>query len=111
MAAIAGAAAGTLYAGTAQAATSVNCSVPLGSDSCVTATIPASSAHTISYYVEGGFFCAQADFQIKDAANGVVVRSGHVGSGTTGGTVNGLYGSYYMRVFWSCGGAYGAIHN
>lgn len=100
-----------LWAGTAQASTEANCSVSLGNSGCNTATIPASSAHEIKYYVEGGFFCAQADFQVIDAGNKVVVYSRHVGSGTVGGTIGGLYGSYYLRIYHSCGGASGAIHN
>ncbi|KAA9374620.1 hypothetical protein F5972_30765 [Microbispora cellulosiformans] len=83
----------------------------LGSSGCTTANIPASGAHEIAYYVEGGFLCAQADFQIIDAGNGVVVYHRHVGSGTVSGTVGGLYGSYYLRIYWSCGGASGKLHN
>lgn len=105
------AAASVLWAGTAQASTEANCVVNAGSSGCTTATIPASSAHEIAYYVEGGFFCAQADFQIIDAGNKAVVYHRHVGAGTVGGTVKGLYGSYYLRIYWSCGGASGKIHN
>ncbi|MEV4245811.1 hypothetical protein AB0J63_20650 [Streptosporangium canum] len=105
------AAASVLWTGTAQAATEANCVVNAGSSGCTTATIPASSAHKINYYVEGGFFCAQADFQIIDAGNKVVVYHRHVGGGTVSGSVDGLYGSYYLRIYWSCGGASGHISN
>ncbi|MFF0249925.1 hypothetical protein [Streptosporangium sandarakinum] len=103
--------ASTLWTGTAQAATSANCVVNAGNSGCTTATIPASSAHEIHFYAEGGFFCAQADIQIIDAGNKVVVYHRHIGAGTVSGTVGGLYGSYYLRVYWSCGGASGKISN
>ncbi|WP_329082560.1 MULTISPECIES: hypothetical protein [unclassified Streptosporangium] len=107
----AGLAASALWTGTAQAATTVNCVVNAGNSGCITATIPASSAHKINFYAEGGFFCAQADIQIIDAANKAVVYHRHIGAGTVSGTVGGLYGSYYLRVYWSCGGASGKISN
>ncbi|MFF7969461.1 hypothetical protein ACFZC3_29465 [Streptomyces sp. NPDC007903] len=102
-------AAGTLWTGTAQAATEANCSV--SGSSCTTATVPANSAHQLNYRVEGGFFCAQADFQIIDAQNKAVVYHRHVGGGTVRGTLGGLYGSYYLRIYWSCAGGNGSIWN
>lgn len=103
------AAASTLLTGTAQASTEANCSV--GNNSCTTATIPANSAHQLNYRVEGGFFCAQADFQIIDADNKAVVYHRHVGGGVVSGTLGGLYGSYYLRIYWSCAGSSGSIWN
>jgi hypothetical protein len=105
------AAASALWTGTAQASAEANCVVNAGNSGCNTATIPANSAHKLNYYVEGGFLCAQADFQIIDAGNQVVVYHRHVGAGTVSGTIDGLYASYYLRIYWSCGGASGQITN
>lgn len=105
----AGLAASVLWTGTAHASAEANCDVNAGNSECTTATIPANSAHKLNYYVEGGFFCAQADFDIVDAANKAVVYHRHVGSGTVSGTLRNLYSSYYLHVYHSCGGASGEI--
>jgi hypothetical protein len=97
--------------GIAQAATA-SCYVSVGSSSCNSGNIAANpTAHNIYFSVRGGLTCARADFQIIDAGNGVVVYSRHVGAGVASGYVSGLYGSYFLHVYNSCGGGGGKIEN
>lgn len=95
------------------AAAVTGCTVGLGGSGCTSGSISAnSSGHFIDYWVMGGTFpCFEADYRIVDAANGVTVRSGHVGSGSTSGRVPGLYSRYYIRITNSCWDAEANIDN
>jgi hypothetical protein len=100
-----------LTPGTAQAATT-SCYVSVGSSSCSSGTISSNASGNYIYYsVRGGLTCAQADFQIIDRGNGAVVYTRHVGSGVASGYRYGLYASYYLRVYNSCGGGGGKIES
>jgi hypothetical protein len=85
--------------GAAHASTS-RCIVKWPSTSCKTATIPSNRTdHTIFYNM-----CSSAhyaDWQIKDASNGVIVGQGRVPAGgiCVTGHIRGLYGSYWGWVF------------
>jgi hypothetical protein len=77
------------------------CSVRIwGTTSCRTGTIPANPTyHTINVRV-----CAPethyADWQVKDANNGVIVGQSRVAAGSCfSRTIGGLYGSYWGWVF------------
>jgi hypothetical protein len=70
------------------------------STSCKTGTMPSNRTdHTIFYNM-----CSSAhatDWQVKDAANGVIVGQGHIepGGNCVTGHIRGLYGSYWGWVF------------
>lgn len=95
----------TLWTGTAQAADhDERCSVGIGGSMCLTGEVPANSANQITFWVEGGVFCAQADFYIYDTVNGNTIYSRHVGSGTVGETLNNVYSTYRLQIYNSCAG-------
>jgi len=53
-----------------------------------------------------------ADWQIKDADNGVIVAGGRVPDNTCAfGTVHGLYGAYHAWIFNTRAGAFAQIDN
>jgi hypothetical protein len=80
--------------------------------SCKTGTIRSNGVgHYINYE-----FCSStvhsADWQVKDADNGYIVRQGHLGSNAcTSGRVNGLYGAYYGFIFHTLFDAFAYIDN
>jgi hypothetical protein len=85
------------------------CGVKSPWTSCKTATIHSNSEHRLSW-----FACAAsghyADWQIKDADNGVIVAQGHLEAGwCLGNRIGGLYGRYWAWIFNTRGGAWIAI--
>ncbi len=101
-----------LTASAANAGTA-KCEVGLFGNACTSTSIAAnSSGHWIDYRVEGGGVpCYSADYRVVDSDNGAIVKSGHVGSGSTSGRITGLYGKYHIRVYNSCDDAVGTIDN
>lgn len=92
-------------------ATATACRVVWPNTSCKTSTIPSSIFKTIHYRM-----CAAsnhyADWQVKDASNGNIVRQGRVEAPfCTGGDIGGLYGKYWGWVFNTRAGATAYIDN
>jgi hypothetical protein len=92
-------------------ATATACRVVWPYTSCKTGTIPSSIFRTIHYRM-----CAAsnhyADWQVKDASNGYIVRQGRVEAPfCTGGDIGGLYGKYWGWVFNTRAGATAYIDN
>jgi hypothetical protein len=68
--------------------------------SCKTATIHANTTYHDLYYQACAASSHYADWQVKDASNGVIVGQGRVDAGQCrSGYIRGLYGSYWGWVF------------
>ncbi|MET8159346.1 hypothetical protein ABZT47_23500 [Sphaerisporangium sp. NPDC005289] len=90
-------------------AQTVTCNV--GTSSCTTQTIPANSGHWIKWSVENALW-DDSDYVIYDADNGAIVGQGYIGTGKSrGGTINGLYGRYYLKVYNSSWDTIGVLWN
>jgi hypothetical protein len=90
-------------------AQSASCTVNMGGH-CTAGFLRANASyHRIGWAVNSGR-CG-ADWGIYDERNGREVGSGSVRNGTRSGTINGLYGTYYMIVTILCGRSTGTINN
>ncbi|GAA3162620.1 hypothetical protein GCM10020001_104010 [Nonomuraea salmonea] len=111
--ALTAAAAAVVLAAPVANAASARCEIGFRSNACTSGSLAANaSGHWLDYTVEGGGFpCYSADYRVHDSDNGAIVKSGHVGSGSTSGRIPGLYGRYHIRVYNSCDDAVGTIAN
>jgi hypothetical protein len=95
----------------AASASSTMCKVGYLITSCKTGTVPASAYHTIYYRM-----CAAskhyADWQVKDATNGVIVAQGRVPDGFCySNNIYGVYAKYWGWVFNTRAGASAYLDN
>jgi hypothetical protein len=94
-------------------AASSKCTVKWPSTSCKTSTMRANGTyHRIWYNMCATGASSGADWQIKDADNGVIVGQGHLAPRQcVDGYINGLYGAYWGWVFNARHGAFAMIAN
>jgi hypothetical protein len=105
--------------GTASAASGVTpaynsstCSVIWPSTSCKTGTIRSNGATHRIYFSACAAPDHYADWQVKDADNGVIVGQGRLQAGVCDfALISGLYGAYWGWVFNTRGGASAHIDN
>jgi hypothetical protein len=89
-----------------------HCFVSSGITSCWTHVIHANNTYHKIHYEACSPEKWTADWQIKDASNGVIVKQGHLNwKSCVVGNVYGLYGNYHAWIFNTRSGAQILINN